>query len=119
MTYYVYILECDSGKYYTGYSADMEKRFEQHVSGRGGAKFTRGFPPIKPLAAWEIAGTKGDAMRVEALIKSKTRDEKSRLIAKPSSLPGLIAERYPDREIGIEVIPHLPGVGPQPIKLKC
>ena len=104
MTYYVYILECDSGKYYTGYTADIQKRVRQHVTGKGGAKFTRGFRPLNLLAVWQVSGTKGDAMRVEALVKSKTRDEKTALIRDPSILNRMIAEKYPDRGQSEEVL---------------
>lgn len=37
--WYVYIVECLDGLYYTGLTWDVEKRIEQHVSGSGG-KFT-------------------------------------------------------------------------------
>lgn len=112
MSYFVYILECRDGRYYTGYTVDIDKRIKEHFSGKGGAKFTRGFPPLKLIAAWQINGTKGDAMRVEAFIKSNTREEKCRIISKPSSLNGMIAEKYPDREIGIELFQYLTEVNP-------
>lgn len=113
MAYFVYILECRDGKYYTGYTSDIDKRIKQHFSGKGGAKFTRGFPPLKLLASWQVNGTKGEAMRVEAFIKSNTRDDKKRLIAEPSILAGMIADKYPDREIGVELFtgPLSPGGG--------
>ena len=105
MSYYVYMLECVSGKYYTGYAADLEKRLKQHVSGKGGARFTRSFRPLKLLAAWEISGTKGDAMRVELLIKSRTRDEKKILVQNPLNLIEMIAEKYADSTIEINLFP--------------
>lgn len=105
MSYYVYMLECRSGKYYTGYAANLEKRLEQHVSGKGGAKFTRSFRPLKLLAAWEVVGTKGDAMRIESLIKSKSRDEKTTLIQNPLKLKKMIAEKYIDSDFQIELFP--------------
>jgi predicted GIY-YIG superfamily endonuclease len=37
--WYVYIIECEDGLYYTGLTWDTEKRFEQHKSGKG-SKFT-------------------------------------------------------------------------------
>ncbi|MFA5518119.1 MAG: GIY-YIG nuclease family protein [Spirochaetota bacterium] len=105
MSYYVYMLECTSGKYYTGYAINLEKRLKQHVSGKGGAKFTRSFRPLKLLAAWEITGAKGDAIRIELLIKSRTRDEKIALIKNPVNLIEMIAEKYADNNIGIKLIP--------------
>lgn len=105
MSYYVYMLECTSGKYYTGYATDLEKRLKQHVLGKGGARFTRSFRPLKLLAAWEISGTKGDAMRVELLIKSRTRDEKKILIQNPLSLAEMIVEKYADSTMEIKLFP--------------
>lgn len=105
MSYFVYILECRDGKYYTGYTADIDKRIKQHFSGKGGAKFTRGFPPLKLLALWQICGSKGDAMRVEAFIKSGTREDKKKLITEPASLTGMISEKFPDRRILISLSP--------------
>lgn len=37
--WHVYILECLDGFYYTGLTWNLEKRLEQHASGRG-SKFT-------------------------------------------------------------------------------
>lgn len=34
--YYLYILECDDGSLYTGITNDLERRFKQHMEGRGG-----------------------------------------------------------------------------------
>ncbi|MCP4653725.1 MAG: GIY-YIG nuclease family protein [Candidatus Omnitrophica bacterium] len=45
--FYVYILECSDGSYYTGYTNDLEKRVKEHNCGERGAKYTRGKRPIK------------------------------------------------------------------------
>jgi putative endonuclease len=45
---FVYILECANGKYYTGSTIDLAKRFQEHQCGLG-ANFTRKFLPIKLL----------------------------------------------------------------------
>jgi len=37
--WYVYILECQDGLYYTGITWNFDKRIEQHASGKG-SKFT-------------------------------------------------------------------------------
>jgi putative endonuclease len=88
--YYVYIIECSSGRLYTGYTVDIEKRFNKHISGKGGAKFTRAFKPRSIEAAWKITGERGDAMHVEAFIKSLTRKEKLGITADPESLIELL-----------------------------
>jgi len=84
--YYVYILECSNGRLYTGYTVDIEKRFNEHVSGKSGAKFTRAFKPQKIAAAWKVTGERGDAMHIEAFIKSLSRDEKVAITGNPEIL---------------------------------
>ena len=33
MPYFIYILECSNGSYYTGYTTDMERRYQEHLDG--------------------------------------------------------------------------------------
>lgn len=49
MNWYVYLLECQNGKIYTGITTDVNRRFDEHLSGTG-AKFTRANPPVQILA---------------------------------------------------------------------
>lgn len=98
--YFVYMLHCEGGRLYTGYTVDVKKRFESHMSGKGGAKFTRGFRPLGVLALWKVSGDRGGAMKVEAFIKSLSRDEKKVLAAEPLKLADMVAER----EIAAEVL---------------
>lgn len=76
--YFVYILQSADGKYYTGYTTDLERRMEQHKSGKG-AKFTRGFGFDKLLYHEEYR-TKSRAMKREAELKGWTRAEKETLM---------------------------------------
>ena len=41
--FFIYMLECENGKYYTGYSIDIKKRYSLHIKGKG-AKFTLTLP---------------------------------------------------------------------------
>lgn len=91
--YFVYMLHCEGGRLYTGYTVDVKKRFESHMSGKGGAKFTRGFRPLGVSALWEVKGDRGAAMKVEAFIKSLSRDEKKVLAEQPLKLADMAAER--------------------------
>jgi putative endonuclease len=72
--YWLYLLECEGGAYYTGIALDVEQRFFQHVYGKG-AKFTRARPPVRVLAAREYA-SKGDALRAELSLKALPRARK-------------------------------------------
>lgn len=80
--YYVYIVECADGTYYTGYTTDIERRVEEHNRGEG-AKYTRGRLPVKPVYQEEFK-TKSQAMKREDEIKHLTRSEKENLINKSS-----------------------------------
>lgn len=49
-TWYLYLLECVGGSYYTGITNDLPARFHAHQQGKG-ARYTRAFPPLKILAS--------------------------------------------------------------------
>ncbi len=74
----VYILRCADGSLYTGYTNDLEKRWNAHVLGRG-ARYTRSHPPVAIAAAWQTE-TKSDALRLEYRIKRLTREQKEDLL---------------------------------------
>ena len=88
--YYVYVIECSSGRFYTGYTVDLMKRFEQHLTSKNGAKFTKSFRPEKIIASWKITGSRGDAMKVEAFIKSLPKREKIVITGNPEILAGRV-----------------------------
>ena len=46
--HFVYILQCNDGRYYTGYTTDLKRRLKEHQNGSGG-KFTRSFGAKKIL----------------------------------------------------------------------
>jgi putative endonuclease len=45
----VYLIECRGGGIYTGIALDVEKRYQQHMNGKG-ARYTRMNPPVRLLA---------------------------------------------------------------------
>jgi predicted GIY-YIG superfamily endonuclease len=78
LSYYVYILRCKDGSYYTGHAKDVEKRFEMHKKGRG-ARYTRMHEPEK-LVYTEEFESRGEAMRRERRIKTLSHNKKQQLI---------------------------------------
>ena len=78
--WYLYILRCGDGTLYTGITTDVEKRLEQHRTGKG-AKYTRGRQPLE-LVYREKCGDHSTALKREYEIKKMPRDAKMRLIAK-------------------------------------
>lgn len=77
--YYVYILKCKGDRLYTGYTSDVEKRFKEHASGKGG-KFTRVFPPIEVVYKAAYL-TRSEALKEEYRIKQLTKKQKEELIS--------------------------------------
>jgi predicted GIY-YIG superfamily endonuclease len=78
MGYVVYILRCRDGSLYTGITNDLERRLEQHSSGKG-SKYVRTRMPFR-LVYTEEASDKSSALRRELEIKSLTRSEKFALV---------------------------------------
>ena len=77
--WYLYILECEGDRLYTGITVDVEARFKAHVSGHG-AKFTRSYPPRR-IAYVEPHADRSTASRAEYNIKRLTPEAKRKLIA--------------------------------------
>ena len=79
MSYYVYILRCKDGSYYTGHAKDVEKRFEMHVKGHG-ARYTRMHEPEKVVYVEQFE-SRGEAMKRERQIKTLNHNRKEQLIS--------------------------------------
>lgn len=78
MAYYVYILRCCDGTYYTGYAKDVARRLQEHNSGKA-AKYTSGRRPVE-LVYCEVCEDKSLATRREYEIKQWSRARKQALI---------------------------------------
>lgn len=85
--YYIYILECNDGTYYTGYTTHIERRLAMHNQGKG-AKYTRGRRPVS-LIYWESFDEKSKALKREYEIKQMSRSKKEALVKR-----GLRGEKY-------------------------
>lgn len=77
MPYFVYILLCSDGSYYTGYTQNVEERARQHVNGTG-ARYTKSHPP-KKIVHVESFATRSEAMRRERIIKKLSHEQKKHL----------------------------------------
>ncbi len=77
MAYYVYVLLCEDGSYYTGYTKDVESRFNQHKRGLG-ARYTRMHKPKKVVHVEEFC-TQKEAIRRERTIKLLSHAGKRKL----------------------------------------
>jgi len=91
LPYYVYILRCKDGSYYTGHAKNVEKRFEMHMKGRG-ARYTRMHEP-EELVYVEEFPSRSEAMRRERQIKTLSRERKQRLIENDNGLDEPLLKR--------------------------
>ncbi len=72
--YYVYLLECEDGSIYTGIATDVERRFKEHLEGKG-AKYT-GAKKAKRILYTEEYADRSLASKREAEIKKWKREKK-------------------------------------------
>lgn len=79
MPYYVYILLCKDGSYYTGHAKDVKHRIEQHKKGQG-ARYTRMHEPAEIVYVEEF-NSRSDAMKREREIKSFSHSKKQQLVS--------------------------------------
>lgn len=77
--WWVYIVESEAGKLYTGITTDLERRFEEHRQGKKGARFFR-FSGASELVYREKATDRATATRREREIKGMRRKRKLELI---------------------------------------
>lgn len=80
--YFVYILECVGGTFYTGITTDLMRRFDEHKNKKGGA-YTQSHK-VKKIVYTESLPSRSAALKREAQIKSWRRGEKLALIRKTS-----------------------------------
>lgn len=78
MNWYVYIILTYANTFYTGSAIDPQKRFEDHLAGKG-AKYLRAFKP-KEIVWIEQQIDKSAALKREAAIKKLSRKQKEKLI---------------------------------------
>jgi len=76
--WHVYILLCRDGAFYVGMTSDLQRRWEEHSSGRGG-HYTRCNPPVRMVHTEHFA-TRPQAESRERQLKGWTRRKKQALI---------------------------------------
>ena len=79
MPCYVYLLRCQDGSLYTGWTNALEKRVAAHQSGKG-ARYTRAHRPVA-LVYVETFDTKKKAMQREYQLKQLTKAQKEALVS--------------------------------------
>jgi len=75
----VYIILCADDSLYTGITTDIERRFQQHASGKG-AKYFRGRRPVQ-IVYQEVGHSRSSATIREYAIKCLSRSAKNSLLS--------------------------------------
>lgn len=83
--FYLYVVECADGTFYTGYTVDVEERVRAHNEGSG-VKYTRSRRPVRLLAQAAFV-TQHEALSAEYRFKRLTRRQKERLLARAATEP--------------------------------
>ncbi|MBI9054670.1 MAG: GIY-YIG nuclease family protein [Bacteroidales bacterium] len=79
--YYVYILLCSDGSYYTGITNSIDKRIKEHNNSLDKKSYTYNRRPVK-IVYQESFQNPNDAILWEKRIKGWTRKKKEALIKK-------------------------------------
>lgn len=74
---------------YTGITTDIQRRWQEHKSGKGGARYFRTQSP-KSLAFLEECPDRSSASKREAYIKSLTKLKKEELIILQTEVTALL-----------------------------
>ncbi|MFW5451355.1 MAG: GIY-YIG nuclease family protein [Methylophagaceae bacterium] len=80
-SWFVYIIEAENGHFYTGITTDIERRFSEHQSKQGGARFFH-TSSAKQIVFQEPHPDRSSASKREAAIKKLSRKAKIELIEK-------------------------------------
>jgi putative endonuclease len=79
--WFLYILECSDGSFYTGITKDIERRLSEHNKGSA-SKYTRLRLPVKLRYTEECAG-RTEALVRECQVKALPRKKKEELVRGP------------------------------------
>jgi putative endonuclease len=80
--WFVYILRCRDGTFYTGITTNLDRRLAEHNGGKPGARYTKARRPVT-LAYAEPASSRAAAARREYQLRRLTAEAKRLLIAAP------------------------------------
>ncbi len=78
LPFFVYILLCTDGSFYTGYTKNVDKRVKLHERGKG-ARYTKAHRP-KKVAHVEAFDSRAEAMKRERAIKKLSHQQKTELV---------------------------------------
>jgi putative endonuclease len=77
--YFVYIVECKDGSYYTGITVNLARRVEEHNNSQKGAKYIKTRRPVKLIYS-QGGYDRSSASKEEHRIKKLSKQEKFLLV---------------------------------------
>jgi putative endonuclease len=91
--YFVYILKCSDDSFYTGFTNNLERRLQEHTSGKNKDCYTYKKRPIT-LVWFEPFNDVLDAIATEKRVKGWSRRKKEALITEDWDKLVLYAKNY-------------------------
>lgn len=101
MSFWVYILKCSDGSYYTGHSDNLEQRINQHHIGLFPACYTFKRRPLSLVFSEEFV-TREEALASEQQIKGWSRKKKEAMMRGDWALVSTLARNTRRGESGCE-----------------
>ena len=83
--WFLYILRCVNGTFYTGVTKDLERRVKMHNDGRA-SRYTRARRPVTLIYQEDCAGH-AEALVRECAVKALSRKQKEQLIKNANKNP--------------------------------
>lgn len=87
--WFVYMIRTSDAQLYTGITTDMQRRWQEHLSGKGGARYFRARKP-QAICFLEEHPDRSSASKREAAIKKISKTEKELLVLTQSLAAGFV-----------------------------
>ena len=91
--FWLYLLECENGKFYTGYTKNLAIRYYQHKKGKQSARYTKSFKPVRIAQCWRLFDNISTALKIEYYIKKKSKTIKKHWVQNPDELRKAISKK--------------------------
>ena len=83
--WFLYVLKCSDGTFYTGITNDLERRLKMHQDGKA-SRYTRTRRPVEMLYS-EKCGNRSKALIRECEVKEWPKKKKEALVAGENQVP--------------------------------
>lgn len=77
--WFVYMIRTNDGQLYTGITTDIQRRWQEHSTGKGGARYFRTRKP-EAISLLELHPDRSSASKREAAIKKLAKQAKEALV---------------------------------------